>query len=191
MSILRCVCLALFLVWPHLCHAQEAAAPPAGIPEARITALQKDLAEAGTATSSAGKRRGYKNIVRDGEDLMESAPAAPNRWQVLGIMLDSRKRLLGMENSDSNREALLETCAKLAKAPDEHAQLRLEADLLLSENALSLKGADVSERTRALEELIARYRGTPAEAKSLIITSQIAGKLNARDLQGQITNALP
>ena len=191
MSIFRCVCLALFLVWPHLCHAQEAAAPPAGIPEARIAALQKDLAEAGEATTSAGKRRAYKNIVRDGEALLEGAPAAPNRWQVLGIMLDSRKRLFGMENTAPNREALLETCAKLAKAPDEHAQLRLEADLLLSENALSLKGADVSERTRALEELIARYRGTPAEAKSLIITSQIAGKLNARDLQGQITNALP
>ena len=67
MSILRCACLALFLVWPLLCHGQEAAAPPAGIPEATIAALQKDLAEAGTATTSAGKRRAYKNIARDGE----------------------------------------------------------------------------------------------------------------------------
>ena len=190
MNIFRCVWLILFLVWPHLCHGQEAAAPSAGIPEATIAALQKDLAEAGTATTSAGKRRGYKNIVRDGEALLEGAPAALNRWQVLGIMLDSRKRLFGMENSAPNREALLETCTKLAKAPDEHAQLRLEADLLLSENALSLKDADINERTRALQELITRYRGTPAEAKSLIIASQIAGKLNALDLQKQITNAL-
>ena len=190
MSIFRCACLALFLVWPLLCHAQEPAAPPAGIPEATIAALQKDLAEAGAATTSAGKRRGYKNIVRDGEALLEGTPAAPNRWQVLGIMLDSRKRLFGMENSAPNREALLATCAMLAKAPDEHAQLRLEADLLLSENALSLKDADINERTRALQDLITRYRGTPAEAKSLIIASQIAGKLNALDLQKQITNAL-
>ena len=190
MNIFRCVWVILFLVWPHLCHAQEPAAPSAGIPEATIAALQKDLAEAGTATTSAGKRRGYKNIVRDGEALLEGAPAALNRWQVLGIMLDSRKRLFGMENSAPNREALLATCAMLAKAPDEHAQLRLEADLLLSENALSLKDADINERTRALQELITRYRGTPAEAKSLIIASQIAGKLNALDLQKQITNAL-
>ena len=190
MNIFRCVWLILFLVWPLLCHGQEPAVPPAGIPEATIAALQKDLAEAGTATTSAGKRRGYKNIVRDGEALLEGAPAALNRWQVLGIMLDSRKRLFGMENSAPNREALLETCTKLAKAPDEHAQFRLEADLLLSENALSLKDADINERTRALQELITRYRGTPAEAKSLIIASQIAGKLNALDLQKQITNAL-
>jgi len=190
MNIFRCVWLILFLVWPHLCNAQETAAPPVGIPEARIAALQKDLAEAGEATSSAGKRRGYKNIVRDGEALLEGTPAAPNRWQVLGIMLDSRKRLFGMENTAPNREALLETCTKLAKAPDEYAQFRLEADLLLSENALSLKDADINERTRALQELITRYRGTPAEAKSLIIASQIAGKLNALDLQKQITNAL-
>ncbi len=190
MNIFRCACLALFFVWPLLCHAQEPAAPPAGIPEATIAALQKDLAEAGTATTSAGKRRAYKNIVRDGEALLEGAPAALNRWQVLGIMLDSRKRLFGMENSAPNREALLETCTQLAKAPDEYAQFRLEADLLLSENALSLKDADINERTRALQELITRYRGTPAEAKSLIIASQIAGKLNALDLQKQITNAL-
>jgi hypothetical protein len=190
MNIFRCVWLILFLACPLLCHAQEPAAPPAGIPEATIAALQKDLAEAGTATTSAGKRRAYKNIVRDGEALLEGAPAALNRWQVLGIMLDGRKRLFGMENTAPNREALLETCTQLAKAPDEHAQLRLEADLLLSENALSLKDADINERARALQELVTRYRGTPAEAKSLIIASQIAGKLNALDLQKQITNAM-
>ena len=190
MNIFRCVWLILFLACPLLCHAQEPAAPPVGIPEATIAALQKDLAEAGTATTSAGKRRAYKNIVRDGEALLEGAPAALNRWQVLGIMLDGRKRLFGMENTAPNREALLETCTQLAKAPDEHAQLRLEADLLLSENALSLKDADINERARALQELVTRYRGTPAEAKSLIIASQIAGKLNALDLQKQITNAM-
>ena len=131
MNHFHCVCLALLLAWSHTCPAQEPAATPSGIPESALAALQKDLAEAGTATSSAGKRRAYKNVSRDGEKLLEAAPAAPNRWQVLGIMFDSRKLLFGMENSDSNREALLEICAKLAEAPDEHAELRLEADLLL------------------------------------------------------------
>jgi len=190
MSILRSACLALLLAWPHPCSAAEPVASTSGIPESEIAALRKELTEAGKVTSSAGKRRAFKNVVRDGKDLLAGAPAAPNRWQVMGIMLDGHKRLLGMENSAPNREALLETSAKLAEAPDEHAQLRLEADLLLSENALSLKGADVNERARALEELIARYRGTPAEAKSLIITSQIAGKLDALDLKKRIIDTL-
>ena len=190
---MRAICrlwVLLFLVLPHICHAQEAAAPAAGIPESRIAALRQDLAEAGGASSSAGKRRGFKNVVRDAKGLLAGAPAAPNRWQVMGIMLDGHKRLLGMENSATNRDALLESCAKLAEAPDEYAEIRLEADLLLSENTLSQRGADVDERARALEELIARYRGTPAEAKSLIISSQIAGKLNALDLRGRIIETL-
>jgi len=141
------------------------------------------LADAGVATSSARKRRAYKNVARDGEDVLETSPAAPNRWRVLEIVFQARKRLFDLENSDRNREALLEACAKLAQAPDEQAGLRLEADLLLSEKSLSLKSADVQERTRALEELIKRYQGTPAEAKSLIIATQIAPKLGALDLE--------
>ncbi|MFZ9937330.1 MAG: hypothetical protein ACO3JG_09770 [Luteolibacter sp.] len=190
MSILRRACLALWFAGLLPCSAAEPAAPPSGISENQIASLRQDLAEAGEATSSAGKRRGYKNVVRDGRDLLDGTPAAPNRWLVMGIMLDGQKRLLGMENSDPNRAALLETCAKLAEAPDEYAELRLEADLLLSESALSQKGADVDERARALEELIARYRGTPAEAKSLIMTAQIAGKLDALDLKGRIIDTL-
>ena len=178
-----CACLAFLLTWSHACPAPEPAAPPSGIPERAITALQNDMAEAGKARSSAGKRRAYKNVFRDGEKLLEATPAAPNQWKVLGIMFDSRKLLFGTDNSDRNREALLEICAKLAEAPDEQAELRLEADLLLSERALSLKGADVQARTRALEELIKRYRDTPAEAESLIMASQIASKLGALDLK--------
>ena len=190
MSIVRCACLALWFAGLLPCSAADPAALPPAIPENQIASLRQDLAEAGVATSSAGKRRGYKNVVREGRDLLGGTPAAPNRWLVMGIMLDGQKRLLGMENSDPNRAALLETCAKLAEAPDEYAELRLEADLLLSESALSQKGADVDERARALDELIARYRGTPAEAKSLIISSQIAGKLNALDLRERIVETL-
>jgi tetratricopeptide (TPR) repeat protein len=200
-SILRCVCLALFhvlfsiprsacsvclallLAWSHACPAAEPAATPSGIPETKIAALQTELAEAGAATSTLRKRRAYKSVARNGEGLLETSLATANRWRVLGIVFQARTRLLGLDNSDRNREALLETCAKLAEAPDEHAELRLEADLLLSEMALSTKGADVQERTRALEELIKRYQGTPAQAKSLIMASQIALKLGALDLK--------
>ncbi|MFT5407631.1 MAG: hypothetical protein ACI9NC_000336 [Verrucomicrobiales bacterium] len=188
-SILLCACLILFLVLPHLCQAQETTPSP-GIPETKIADIQKELAEAGEATSSLRKLRAYKNVARDGEDLLEDSPAAPNRFSVLEIVLQAQKRLISLENSDRNREALFETCAKLAQAPDEQAELRLEADLLLSEKSLTAKGAEVQERTRALEELIKRYRGTMAEAKSLIIGSQIAPKLGALDLEKALFNTM-
>ena len=187
---LLCACLILFLVLPHPCPAQEPAAPSPGIPETKITALKKELAEADGATSSLRKLRAYKNVARDGEDLLEDSSAAPNRFRVLEIVFQARKRLIGLDNSDRNREELFETCAQLAQAPDEQAELRLEADLLLSEKSLSLKGADVEERSRALEELIKRYRGTTAEVKSLIIASQIAPKLGALDLEKTLFNTM-
>lgn len=189
-NMLLCACLILFLVLPHPCPAQEPAAPSPGIPETKITALKKELAEADGATSSLRKLRAYKNVARDGEDLLEDSPAAPNRFRVLEIVFQARKRLIGLDNSDRNREELFETCAQLAQAPDEQAELRLEADLLLSEKSLSLKGADVEERSRALEELIKRYRGTTAEVKSLIIASQIAPKLGALDLEKTLFNTM-
>ena len=189
-NMLLCACLILFLVLPHPCPAQEPAAPSPGIPETKITALKKELAEADGATSSLRKLRAYKNVARDGEDLLEDSPAAPNRFRVLEIVFQARKRLIGLDNSDRNREELFETCAQLAQAPDEQAELRLEADLLLLEKSLSLKGADVEERSRALEELIKRYRGTTAEVKSLIIASQIAPKLGALDLEKTLFNTM-
>ncbi|NNM30207.1 MAG: hypothetical protein HKO57_11860, partial [Akkermansiaceae bacterium] len=175
------------LAFAQLCIAREEAA---GSLEVEIAALQKELIEAGEASSSTRQRRAYKSVVRDGEELFEGSPAAPDRWRILEIVFQSQKRLLGLENSEDNRDALLATCAKLAKAPDEVADLRLEADLLLSERELSSRSADVKERAEALEELIARYRGTPGEAKSLMMAAQIAPKLQAFELQKKVFDAL-
>ncbi len=165
-------------------------APAQDVPESKIVSLQKELTEAGEASSATRKRRAYKSVVRDGEKLLKSSPEAGNRFRVLEIVFQSQKRLLALDNSDANREALLETCASLAGAPDEVADLRLEADLLLSERDLSQKNADVKERAKVLAELIARYRDTPGEAKSLMIASQIAPKLEAFDLEMQILRAM-
>ena len=167
--------------------SQEAAGD---ISEREIVSLQKELEKAGEASSSTRMRRAYKSVVRDTEKLLKSSPAAPNRYRVLDIVFQSRKRLLAQENSDENRAALLETCAKLAEAPDEVADLRLEADMLLSEQDLSAKNADVKERAEALQELIARYRDTPGEAKSLMMASQIAPKLEAFDLEMKILRTM-
>ena len=181
--------LLLLLLAPW-CAAQEPAESTGAILEKEIAALEKELAEANEARSSTRKRRAFKRVVRGGAALLNRAPAAPERWQVLNIVLQSQKRLLVLENSQSHRESLIDTCGRLAEAPDEYAEVRLEADLLLSERALSLKNADVEERAQALAELVARYRDTPGEAKSLMMASQIAPKLEAFDLETRILAAM-
>ena len=172
------------------CVAQQTTTSPSEIPEAKIDTLQKELTDAGDGTSTTRKRRAYKNVVRSGAKLLEASASALNRWHVWEIVFQAHKRLLVLDNSDRNREALLETCVKLAQAPDKHALFRLEADLLLSEKALSAKDATFEERTKAIEVMIERYRGTPAEAKSLMMAVQIAPKLQAFELQERIVDAL-
>jgi len=182
------ICAAsVALAFPQLCPAQEKVA---GLPEKEIAALQKELIEAGKASSSTRKRRAYKNVVRDGEDLVKKSTTAASRFRVLEIIFQSQKRLLALENSGRNREALFVTGSRLVEAPNELADLRLEADLLLSERDLSVKNADVKERAETLEGLVARYRGTSGEAKSLMMAAQIAPKLQAFELQKRILDAL-
>lgn len=187
-SCIRITCLAVLLTFADICSAQDAA--PANIPKTRIAALEADLPKNDKRTSPVRKRRACKTVVRDAEHLLESYPDAPNRYWVLGVMLQTQKQLLTLESSDRNRDALFDICERLVKAPDDYADLRLEADLLLSERELSLKNADVKTRAEALTELLQRYRDTPGEAKSLMIASQIAPKLDAVDLEKQISRTL-
>jgi hypothetical protein len=185
---IRITCLAVLLTSTYICSAQDDGTD--SIPITRITDLEEDLPKNDKRTSSVRKRRACKTVVRDAEHLLESYPEAPNRYRVLGIMLQTQKLLLTLESSNRNREALFDICERLLKAPNDYADLRLEADLLLSERELSLKNADVNTRTEALAELLQRYRDTPGEAKSLMIASQIAPKLDAVELVKQITRTL-
>jgi hypothetical protein len=182
----RIICLAALLISAP-CLAQDA---PANIPETKITALEADLPRNDKRTSTLRKRRAYKAVIRDAEGLLDSSPDAPNRYRVLGVLLHTHKLLLTLESSDRNRDTLADICRRLTTAPDDYAETRLEADLLLSEIQLSQKNADVTERTAALAKLIQRYRDTPAELKSLMMALQIAPKLDAFDLEDQIMLAL-
>ncbi len=187
----RASCLVVLLTFVAPAQSQETTAPPAAlIPESEIASLQEDLTEQRQATSSVSMRRACKSTVRKAEVLLDVSPAAPNRFRVLGIVLQSQKRLLALERSERNRDALFDTCGQLAQAPDEYAAIRLEADLLLSDRELTLKDADVKERALALAELIARYRDTPGEAKSLMMAALIAPKLEAFELEKQILQAM-
>ena len=161
------------------------------IPESEITVLQTELApQEGELLPAVSQRRTLKNVVRKARTLLEEAPEAPNRYVLLGLIFESQKRLLALENLDAHREALFETCSLLAKAPDTYAALRLEADLLLSEKTLSEKNATLAERAEALAALLQRYRDTAAEAKSLLMAALIVQKLDAPALEDEIMNAL-
>ncbi len=189
----QAACLAVLLAFVHLSSAQSQETPESGtalIAESQIAALQEEFAQYKKATSSTSMRRTFKSTVRKAEAVLKASPDAPNRFRVLAIVLQSQKRLLRLDNSDRNRNAIFDTCGKLAKAPDEYASIRLEADLLLSDKALTLKEADLKERAEALAEIVRRYRDTPAEMKSLMMALMIAPKLEAFDLEKEFIDAM-
>jgi len=152
-------CLLILLACLGIFTGQVQAAP-ADIPQSEITELQQDFVAIKTQTSAAKKRRSCKSLVRKGDSLVEDSPTAPNRFQVLAIMLQSQKQLLGMDNTERNRKSLFEICGRLAQAPDTYANLRLEAELLFSTMKLDRENAGKEERAEALTALMARYRDT-------------------------------
>jgi len=175
-----CECLAS-------CEAAEQASP---IPEAEITALETELAQSMRRASAVDIRRTCKSVARKAAALLAASPEAPNRFAVLAVLLKGQKRVLSLEMSEKNRKALFETCAKLSKAPDEYVELRLDADLLLSERDLAKVDANLTERVNALKEIIEKYRDTPAEPRCLTIAALIAPKLEAFDLAADIHKQL-
>ena len=128
--------VVLLLVCISSCPAKPQAT---AIPETEITTLRQEIEGFDTRASEVKKRRACKNIIRRGNALVDAKPTAPNRYRVLAIVFQTQIRLLALDNSDRNREALFETCATLAKAPDVYAKLRLQADFLLMERDMSSK----------------------------------------------------
>ena len=98
------VCVTVIQVASCVCTAQaqptSEPAAAASIPESRITALQVKHVQAGKQTSAIYKRMAYKSVIREAEALVEAHPAAPNRFRVLGVVLQCQKRLIGLENND-------------------------------------------------------------------------------------------
>jgi hypothetical protein len=170
------------LATPNPCTAQDAAP----IPEAGISALRQELSEAAKADSGAAARRICKSVIRQAQALLAATPDATNRFALLGLIHDGQRRLLSLENTLENRNDLYATAEELRKAPDEFAELRLDAELLLMEKAMSEKKATTAERSKVLEDLLASYRGTAAESRGLMIGTMIATKLLDLELVARI-----
>jgi len=168
-----------------LCFAEQAP-----IPAARIAALEKELAQGLRGTSTVDVRRACKSVARKAAALLEASPEAPNRYAALAVLFRGQKRVLALEANEENRSAIFETCRKLMDAPDEHAKSRFEAEMLLSQRDLAKKNATVAKRVAVLEQLLSRYRGTPAEPRSFTIASLIAANLQAFDLLQKIRDRM-
>ena len=146
--------------------AQNNAVP---VPEDVIPALEAKRVEAGKAASSSRKKLAVRRVIREAESLVQKHSAAPNRYEVLSILFRSQQALVQLDNSSTNRKAFLTTCAILAKAPDEYAALRLDADLLLTQAEAARRGGDSHARSDALRPLVERYLDTEVEAKVIRI----------------------
>ena len=163
------------------------------IPTENIDALKSSLAEQQKeGASSARQRLAVKRLIRDADKLMEANPTAPNRFEILAIVFKAQQRLFEMDDSTRNREALLETCKALVKAPDNYADLRFEADILLTQTELARKGADAEARLAALAPMIDRYRDTPADARMLrtamLMALEIGDPRMIEDIREQMTD---
>ncbi len=149
-------------------------AEPDLISEKSIAELKTLVDSPKEESSAARKRLATKRAIRTSEELIGAHPEAANRFEVLGVLFRAQQSMLALDDSRENREALIETSRKLALAPDEYAEIRLDADLLLSQVEAARRGADGKARVHALEPLLTRYRDTPAESRILRIATLLA-----------------
>jgi tetratricopeptide (TPR) repeat protein len=154
----------------------------AAIPEAAIAELDSALTATKGESSPARQRLALKRVLRDGEKLIEGHPDAANRFEILSILFRGQQALYALDDSPRNREAVLDVAGQLAKAPDDYAALRLDADLLISQAEATREGGDAEARGRALAALVERYRDSPVEGKVLRIAMVMALELGDQPL---------
>lgn len=154
--------------------AQESA--PA-ISKQTIAEFDKAMAASADGASEARQRLALRRVIRDAEQLVEAHKDDPSRFLALEFLFRAYQRLIAMDDDAGHRKVLLEICRELVKAPDDFAELRLEADLLLNQAELAKQGANTEDRAKALRPLVDRYVDTPAGPKMLRMAMLIALEL--------------
>jgi tetratricopeptide (TPR) repeat protein len=161
----------------------------APISESFITRLKSDLAALETIESTTERRMACKRIVRRAESLVEKSPESDERFTVLGVVFEAQKVMFTMRQSAEYHEALMATADKLVGAPDEYADIRLGADVLVQQSKLSADSSPIDQAI-TIAELADRYRGTSAEAESLMVASMVSFDLGNRALLEAFRKAL-
>lgn len=177
LSVILCCAAAGWLA--PMAPAQESA--PA-ISKQTIAQLDMAMEEAANGASEARQRLALRRVIRDAEQLVETHKDDPSRFLALEFLFRAYQRLIAMDDDAGHRKTLLDICRELAKAPDDLAELRFEADLLLNQAELAKQGADAEARANALRPLVDRYVDTPAGPKVLRMAMLIALELGDADL---------
>ena len=155
-----------------------------------VAGFDKAMVEAKEGSSEARQRLAMKRVIRDAEKLAQSHADSPDRFLALEFLFRAYQQLIAIDDDSEHRKALLETARELAKAPDELADLRLEADLLLSQADLAKSGASAETRAEALRPFVARYIDTPVGAKvlrlAMIMALELGDNRLVTDLQETI-----
>lgn len=167
-----------------------AQAPVAAASPESVAALESALRAAKDAASEARQRLAVKRVIRDAESLLESLADSPDRFVVLELLFRARQRLITLDDDSDNRKALLATCRELIKAPDDLAEHRLAADLLLSQAEITKQGASSEARAQALRPFVERYVDTPAGAKVLRMTMLMALELGDNNLVADLQDMI-
>jgi hypothetical protein len=168
------LCLAAFgTLAPKL--AAQGTTPAAS--KETIAELDKALASTKEGSSEARQRLAVRRVIRDAQEKLASSADSPGRFLILEFLFRARQQLIALDDDSAHRKALLETCRELVKAPDELAELRLEADLLVTQADLAKQGANTEARAEALRPFVERYLGTPVAAKVLRLAMVMALEL--------------
>ncbi|MFM7179912.1 MAG: hypothetical protein ACKO2G_00310 [Verrucomicrobiales bacterium] len=168
-------CLGILLVPVADTLAQDAA--PAAITKETIAELDKALQATREGSSEARQRLAVRRVIRDAEQLAAAHETDNSRFLALEFLFRARQQLVALDKDAQHRQELLETCRELVKAPDEFADLRLEADLLLSQAELAKQGAGNEARAAALRPFVDRYIDTPVGAKVVRLAMVMALEL--------------
>jgi hypothetical protein len=166
-------CLSMFMVSSSNILAQDA--PPAA--KETIAGLEKALEATNEESSVARQRLALRRVIRDAEEFATAHPENNTRFPALEFLFRARQRLVSLDKDAKHRTNLLDICRELVKAPDAFAELRLEADLILSQAELAKQGAGNAVRAQALRSFFERYRNTSVETKALRVALVMALEL--------------
>jgi hypothetical protein len=182
------LCLpVMLLASPPCAHAQDS--PPA-ITKESIAGLEEELKSTREGASEARQRLAVRRVIRDAEELVAAHPNDNSRFLALEFLFRARQQLLALDKDSKHREDLLATCRELVKAPDQFAELRLEADLLLSQAELARQGAGNQARADALRPFVDRYLDTPAGARVLRMAMVMALELGDNRLVNHLQETI-
>lgn len=160
---------SLILIAAIMASVNIAAQPSAPIPGSQIATMQSQLSEATQIASSARQKIALRRLAREAESTIEENPGAPNRFEVMDVLFRTQQTIFKLQGNEANRQAIFNTCKMLAQAPDEYAEIRWDADLLLSQSQVTRQGGGVQQRALALRDLVDRYLGTAVEKKAVRI----------------------